>query len=161
MLTTVSPPSLPLPHGSSVGSAGPWLAEALLLVAWAREAGAAQGASAGDIWSRPPPDGWLPPPAAGTSDAAAATVAAELCRLVLSYIRRFQCKQCCFSDIKPFLSLLAAGRGAAAAADAIRAFQADIRVWIEDADTALAALVAERAGAPWSAWKCVSSMEGP
>ena len=122
---------------------GPWLAEMLLLVAWGRDTAAALGAA--DTWSQPPPAAWLAPsdpPAAATGT----TVAAELCRLLLAYIARFQCKQCCFSDIKPFLTLLAAGRGTTAVADAVKGFQTDVQQWVADADAALAALVAARAG---------------
>ena len=34
------------------------------------------------------------------------TIISELCVLLLQYINRFQGKQCCFSDIKPFLGLI-------------------------------------------------------
>jgi hypothetical protein len=41
-----------------------------------------------------------------TSNNIEKSVIVELCQLLRNYVLRFQYKQCCFSDIKPFLGLI-------------------------------------------------------
>ena len=119
---------------------GPRLAEMLLLVSWAKEKAHVSVKRTSIRTSTMPtdapvidlvvplPDGWLvsssaasPSSSSSTTSIAsssvasggASTVAMELSQLLIAYIDHFRSNQCCFSDVKPFITLLALGTAGA------------------------------------------------
>ncbi len=92
---------------------GPYLAEMELLLRLARPGTAASAASAaaeGLQLDAPPP------PTTAAAAPQGETLGVRLGRLALAYLRRFGTKLCCFDDLLPYLTALAAGSSAHVAA---------------------------------------------
>ena len=101
---------------------GPSLAELLLLQTWAK-----QTQQSADVYT----DVSLPACWAPSKGVGARTVPDEVARMLVLYADRFQGKQCCFSDLKPFLATL--GEGGVAGLAAV----ASVKEWANSRSAAL------------------------
>jgi len=99
-----------------VKNRGPFLAEMLLLCSWCDVVSKAQGSPADlpSCWTSSAAEDDVTEAmhnmtiesAVGVESSLSASAQRELIRLVSSYMKMFDCKQCCFTDIKPYMAKL-------------------------------------------------------